>query len=307
MVISHMKETIMSILKKVPAHQASIKEINEILERDGCLVITGLLDPVRMLKLKKELELSFAEVGMCQGNFFGFATKRISSVLVKSEISREMVIDPIILQVMDHFLLKSSRNYQLNLTQAIQICSGEPAQMIHTDDLMFPVELPTLGDQKMINCMWAVDDFTSANGATNLVPGSHKWPRDRQPEPDEIVQGEMPAGSVLIYFGSLLHGGGANKTAKPRTGLVLSYCLGWLRQAENHYLALPIDLLKSFPERLQRLAGYFVHEPNLGALNGRDPIEILQDKSIFNQRFEEFIPAEFQGALGEHRRKAMGE
>lgn len=292
----------MPALKTIPASAANLQTINAILDEDGCIAITNVLDTKKAGQLKQELEAQFEKVPVCQGNFFGFATKRMSSVLAKSNAAQDLAIDPLVLKVMDCFLLKSCRQYQLNLSQAIQIFPGEPAQIIHTDDLMFPFELPIRGDQKMINCMWAVDDFTAANGATNLVPGSHKWPRDRQPEAHEIIQGEMPAGSVLIYFGSLLHGGGANKTNMPRTGLVLSYCLGWLRQAENHYIALPQELVRSFPERLQRLVGYFVHEPNLGALEGRDPIELLQGSGLAGRRFQEYIPAEFQEPLAEYRR-----
>ncbi|MGB9154792.1 MAG: phytanoyl-CoA dioxygenase family protein [Alphaproteobacteria bacterium] len=291
-------------LMQIPAANVNIKKINEILDNDGCVVITDVLDAGRVQKLKNELEASFEKVPVCQGNFFGFLTKRMSSVLAKSETSRNMAINPIVSEVMDHFLLQSCRQYQLNLTQAIQICPGEPAQIIHTDDMMFPFEPPTPSHQKMINCMWAVDDFTAANGATHLVPGSHKWPRDRQPEAHEVIQGEMPAGSLLIYFGSLLHGGGANKTAKPRIGLVLSYSLGWLRQAENHYLALSQDLVRSFPIKLQKLVGYFVHEPNLGVIEGRDPIEFLHNENLDNRRFTEFIPVEFHGLMEEHRRNA---
>jgi len=291
----------MPSLKSIPAEQINAQEAIDILERDGCLAITNVLNQSTLGDLKKQLDHHFEQIPMCHGNFFGFATKRMSTVLAKSEASRAMAVNPLVLNVMDHFLLKSCRNYQLNLTQAIRIYPGEPSQIIHTDDLMFPFDLNTVGDQKMINCMWAVDDFVKENGATSLVPGSHKWPRDKKPEPHEIIQAEMPAGSVLIYFGTLLHNGGANKSQNPRTGLVISYCLGWLRQAENHYLSLPIDLVKTFPERLQRLVGYFVHEPNLGAVDGRDPIELLASNLECNKRFEEFIPDEVQHLLKEHR------
>ena len=175
---------------------------------------------------------------------------------------------------------------------------------MHPDDPLFPFVHP--GYEAMINCMWAVDEFTAENGATNVVPGSHKWERvglipERVPLPDEITQGVMPAGSVLIYFGSLLHCGGANRTSKPRTGIVLSYCQGWLRQSENQYLAVPLQVAKTLPERLQRLLGYFVHEPNLGQIEGRDPIELLQGKNIVNAGFEEFLPAELQPLLDQHK------
>ena len=184
----------------------------------------------------------FDETPNCTGDFYGHATKRVSSLIAKSTLCQHMAIHPVILAAMDEFLLKGCGQYQLNLTQAIQIGPGEPQQIMHPDDPLFPYVHP--GYEAMINCMWAVDEFTAENGATNVVPGSHKWERvglipERVPLPDEITQGVMPAGSVLIYFGSLLHCGGANRTAKPRTGVVLSYCQGWLRQSENQYLAVP--------------------------------------------------------------------
>jgi ectoine hydroxylase-related dioxygenase (phytanoyl-CoA dioxygenase family) len=121
------------------------------------------------------------------------------------------------------------------------------------------------------------------------------------PEPDEILQAEMPAGSVLIYFGSLIHSGGANKTDKSRTGLVISYCLGWLKQAENQFLSTPIAIAKNLPERLQRLIGYFVHKPNLGCVEGQDPIKLLSDEDIISCGFEEFIPDSVKPIIAEYR------
>ena len=255
-------------------------------------------------RLKKELRPHFDETPHCTGDFYGHATKRVSSLIAKSSLCQHMAIDPVILAAMDEFLLRGCGQYQLNLTQAIQIGPGEPQQIMHPDDPLFPYVHP--GYEAMINCMWAVDEFTAENGATNVVPGSHKWERvglipERVPQPDEITQGIMPAGSVLIYFGSLLHCGGANRTAKPRTGVVLSYCQGWLRQSENQYLAVPLAIAKTLPERLQRLLGYFVHEPNLGQIEGRDPIELLQGKNIVNAGFEEFLPAELQPLLDQHK------
>ena len=146
-----------------------------------------------------------------------------------------------------------------------------------------------------------VDDFTAENGATHIVPGSHKWPLDRQAQPHEEVQGVMKARSVLIWLGSLQHGGGANRTNRPRTGVVHSYNLGWLRQAEPQYLAVPRQLAAQLPERLQKLLGYFVHEPNLGSVEGQDPIKLLQGGIKLNGAFEEFLPAEVKPLLAEYR------
>jgi len=273
--------------------------INEILERDGCIVIEDVLDTRQVADVAAELAPHFDEVPNCAGDFYGYVTKRLSGLIAKSRACQSMAIHPEILGVMDHFLLKGCRGYHLNLTQAIQIGPGEPAQVIHRDDLMFNFAHPEF--EAMINAMWAVDDFTAENGATHVVPGSHKWPLDRQAQPDEEAQGVMKRGSVLIYLGSLQHGGGANRTDRPRTGIVHSYSLGWLRQAEPQYFAVPREIARTLPERLQRLLGYFVHEPNLGSLEGQDPIRLLTGELATNGHFSEFLPEEVRPLLAEHR------
>lgn len=278
-----------------------LEHIFEILDRDGCIVIEGLLPENDFIRLRQEVMGALVGVPPCAGNFFGFSTKRMSGLIAKCPASHNIAIEPTICKVMDRYLLQSCRKYQLNLTQAIQIFPGEPAQILHTDDLMFPFEHP--GTEAMINCMWAVDDFTADNGATHLVPGSHKWDATRKKQPYESVQGVMRAGSVLIYFGSLIHGGGANRTNMPRTGLVMSYALGWLKQAENSFLAIPQKLASTLDPNLQRLLGYFVHEPNLGCVDGKDPILVLQNEEGGNQRFEEYLSPDAQRVLEEHRSK----
>ena len=282
-------------VKASAAHAA----INEILETDGCVVIEDVLDRRQVADLAAELAPHFDAAPNCAGDFYGYVTKRLSGLIAKSRTCQSMAIHPAIIAVMDHFLLKGCRGYHLNLTQAICIGPGEPQQVIHRDDLMFNFVHPEF--EAMINTMWAVDDFTAENGATHVVPGSHKWPLDRQALPHEEVQGVMKAGSVLVWLGSLQHGGGANRTDRPRTGVVHSYNLGWLRQAEPQFLAVPYEIARTLPERLQRLLGYFVHEPNLGSLEGQDPIGLLTGKLAIDGHFREFLPEEVRPLLAEHR------
>src|SRR5437868_11972521 len=242
----------MAQIETVPATE-SREVINGIIERDGVVVIDSVLSEAQIRILDSELKPHFDAVPNCAGDFYGYATKRVSGLAAKSAMCQSMIIHPAILAVMDHFLLKGCRGYHLNLTQAIQIGPGEPQQVIHRDDLMFNFAHPEF--EAMINTMWAVDDFTAENGATHVVPGSHKWAPDRLPEPHEEVQGVMKRGSVLVWLGSLLHGGGANRTDRPRTGVVHSYNLGWLRQADAQYLAVPRESARALPERLQRVPG----------------------------------------------------
>ena len=293
----------MAHVRKVKVNE-KITIINGILEEDGCIVIENILGEKELSALKSDRMPLLEKTQSCNGDFYGHATKRLSSLITKSSACQKAAIHPTVLGVRDEFLLRGCKEYQLNLTQVIQIGPGEPQQMMHPDDPMFP--FPQFGFEKMINCMYAVDEFTPENGATILVPGSHKWPRngllpDRKPQESEITQGVMSAGSVLIYFGSLLHCGGGNKTSNPRTGLVLSYSLGWLRQSENQYLAVPIEIAKTLPERLQRLIGYFVHQPNLGQIEGRDPIEFLQGKDLSQLLFTEYLPDEIKPYIEEHK------
>ena len=132
--------------------------------------------------------------------------------------------------------------------------------------------------------MIAMVDFERENGATRLVPGSHRWERDRTPNNADISCAEMPAGSAVVYLGSTLHGGGGNITNVPRRGVHLSYTLGWLRTEENNYLAVPPDVASALPRECQALLGYAVHDAidtgggYLGMFDLRDPLEMLDER-----------------------------
>ena len=160
----------------------------------------------------------------------------------------------------------------MNLTQAISIEPGDPAQFLHRDEELFPFPHAF---EVMSNAMWALDDFTVENGATRLVPGSHLWPRDREPVPGEALPAEAPAGSVVLWLGGVLHGGGANRSGRVRRGAVMSYRLAWLAPTEKLLLSTPPEVARTLPERLQRLIGYQLHRPNLGWVEGQDPIRWL--------------------------------
>ncbi|MBK9586560.1 MAG: phytanoyl-CoA dioxygenase family protein [Alphaproteobacteria bacterium] len=280
-------------------------KITEVLNKDGCVVLDNVLSTSELDHLQQDLERQFNAIPDCQGDFYGYSTKRLGTLFTRSEIFQKMAILPNILGVMDDFLLKGCSHYQINLTQAISIGPKEIKQIMHQDDPMFPFLHP--GQEAMINCMWAVDDFTEENGATVLVPGSHLWPRTQALNlsyenlpPHLLTQGVMSQGSVLIYLGSLYHCGGANRTTSRRTGAVISYSLGWLRQAENHYLAYTRDELLKMPEILQKLLGYFVHQPNLGSINGIDPYNYLI-KGEKEKVFMEFVPEIVKPLLKEYR------
>jgi ectoine hydroxylase-related dioxygenase (phytanoyl-CoA dioxygenase family) len=260
------------MLKTLPA-SAPYEEIAKVLDEDGCLVLKDAIDRHIVDRVIDDLTVIFNKAHFGEGLFVGYKTKRLGSILKKSGISFHMLMSKPVLAAMEHQLGPYCERFQVNLTQAIQIYPGERAQFLHRDDELFPCK--GFQGELMSNALWALEDFTRENGATQLVPGSHKWVRDREPQPHEIVQAEMKKGSVLIYRGSLIHGGGENISSAPRAGLVFSYNLGWLRQGENQYLAYPPQLAQYLPRAAQELIGYTVHRPNLGQYECCDPRELL--------------------------------
>ena len=278
-------------------HDAANAAVIEAIERDGAAILEHALAPEQTARLGLDASALLNDTPNSEGIFHGFQTKRVGAMIAKSPVCRDMALNPTVLAVMDRFLLPHCSAYQLNLSQLIAIGSGERRQITHPDDPMFPFVHGEF--QAMINVMWAVDDFTAENGATHVAPGSHKWARDRHPAEDEIIQAEMTKGSCLIYLGSTRHGGGANRTARARRGIVISYCLGWLRQSENQYLAIPKEIARTLPEPLQRLMGYFVHLPNLGMVDGEDPIHCLNGGAP-KTGFRDFMPDHIQKALEQY-------
>ena len=153
---------------------------------------------------------------------------------------------------------------------------GESAQPLHRDTNLWPFANPA--PPLTLATMWAVNDFTRANGGTLVVPGSHLWDDGRAPRPDEVEATEMPAGSVLIYTGNLIHGGGPNRTDGERYGVALHYVLGWLRQEETQLLTMTMDEARELPEQVQRLMGYSLGASSLGMVDHQDPYAVLTGK-----------------------------
>jgi ectoine hydroxylase-related dioxygenase (phytanoyl-CoA dioxygenase family) len=209
-------------------------------------------------------------------DFLGDRTKRLGGLLRRSEAAREMAVHPVVMALADAVLQPQCARYQLNFSGIMQLLPGAKAQELHRDADLYPFRHPC--PPMLMPTMWALTDFTADNGATALVPGSHRWAEERDPTADEIVSAVMPAGSLLVYLGGTIHGGGANVSPSfVRTGLAFQYSLGWLRQEENQYLTNPPEIACAYPERLQRLIGYDYGGPYLGFVDGDSPQRLLQE------------------------------
>jgi ectoine hydroxylase-related dioxygenase (phytanoyl-CoA dioxygenase family) len=174
-------------------------------------------------------------------------------------------------------LLSHAASFQLHLTQVIAIGPGEPAQMIHRDQWAFDF-FPFPRDYEVqCNTIWALTDFTQENGATRVIPGSNHFEDKMRFEEKDTIPAEMTRGSVLLYTGSIYHGGGANRSNQTRVGINITYNLSWLRQEENQYLSVPLEIAKTLPVDLLKLMGYRRGAYALGYVDDlRDPIEVVK-------------------------------
>lgn len=253
--------------------------IADALREDGCVIVTGLASSTTMDQIAEELEPFLTTASPGYSDFLGHTTRRIGALIARSSTARALIIEPTILDVLDLTLADHASTYQIDLTQLIDIGPGEGAQSIHRDRWSFDNFPFPVGFEVEIATMWAVTDFTEEVGATRLVIGSHMW-EENPPDVDPALShpAVMAKGSVLLYTGSVYHGGGANKTSVHRVGMNIGYSLGWLRQEENQYLACPKEIARELPEGLLRLMGYQRGAFALGYVdNMRHPLDWLYD------------------------------
>ncbi len=272
-----------------------IVAITAALLQDGGVIVEGMLNPVELRRLNAEVDpyVEAAEPGAAQINemldlFFGPRTRHVGSLTAKSPTFVEAVLlHPVMKAICDEILLPSCARYQLNIAAILDRGPGAEAQMLHRDEDVW-VHIPRPHPTLQIASVWALVDMRKDNGATAVIPGSHRETlRFRNVDDAEIAYAEMPAGSAVIYLGSTMHGGGANTTENEwRRAFHLSFCLGWLRTEENNYLGTPPSVAKTLSRPAQELIGYAVHDAiqdlggYLGNLDGRDPVEMLQDGSL---------------------------
>ena len=252
------------------------EKIHEAIDRDGCVVIDRLLDRMTIDEINRDIAPYLEAASKGKDEFEGFETKRVGSLVARSPKSREVLMNPIVLDAAA-YTLNHATTFQLHVTEVISIGPGSKAQIIHRDQWAFDKFPFPLGFEVTFATMWALTDFTEENGATRVIPGSHKMDDKMQFKEEDSEAAEMEAGSVLLYTGAAYHGCGSNTSQMTRTGLIFHYTLGWLRQEENQYLSVPANMLQTFPEDLLRMMGYQHGSYSLGFIDGgRDPIAAVR-------------------------------
>jgi len=251
----------------------AVEEHLRRIERDGFTIVEDAIEPDLLdalhddlLRLERELDVRPA-----RNDFEGRHTVRIYNLLVHGKLYERIPVHervlPIVEGVLDPGCLVSSLS-------SIAILPGETAQPIHADDQVMPLPKPHVAT--VCNSMWALTDFTEENGATRVVPGSHRaGDSPVYGRHYDSVPAEMKRGSVLVWHGSLWHGGGANRTDRRRVGVAMNYCAGWVRQQENQQLGIPREIARGFSPRLRELVGWGVYRMLIGHVDKRSPVELL--------------------------------
>ncbi len=242
---------------------SSTEDIIEVLEKDGAAIVDGFVSQEWLSEFNSAIQTSIDnykpfDYGEPEAEeFLGRQTVRLNGLIRKAPNYIDLITDDRLLMIMDHFLAPNCGQYRLNSSEIIEIHGGETAQELHWDDVIWPAHFWAPDLLLQFNVMIAATDFTESNGATLVVPGSHKWDHSkRQPKQKEITQAVMKAGSAVFIPGKTLHGGGNNTDGIKRRAIVASYVLGWLRTQENHFLHTSIDEAMEWPEKVRQLLGY---------------------------------------------------
>jgi hypothetical protein len=251
--------------------------IAEALARDACVVVDRVADAALLDRFRREMRPYMDATPPGPDAFSGRNTRRTGGLVARSPAAREMVSHPVVLGGVER-VLSHGKSFHLHLSQVISIGPGEPAQPIHRDQWAFDFFPFPKGYEVQCNTLWALTDFTAENGATRVIPGSHRFEDKLQLTEADTEPAEMEAGSVLFYTGAIYHGGGANRSDAVRTGINITYALGWLRQEENQYLSVPLEIARGLPDPLLRLIGYARGAYALGYVDDlRDPLTALRD------------------------------
>jgi ectoine hydroxylase-related dioxygenase (phytanoyl-CoA dioxygenase family) len=276
------------------------------LDEDGAIIVDGLLtqDVVDRVNAEVEEAVASADAAPTMFNpvleaFHGAQTRHVPGMPgVSPTFAVDVMCHPVYLGLAEALLGPSCASFQLNLGHLLQRGPGVDEQLLHRDELVWS-DVPRPAPELQLASVIAFVDFTKENGATRLIPGSHRWP-DRElspmeqvmagiqdpPTEEQIAYAEMPAGSAVIYTGGVIHGGGGNTTDIARRGAHLSYCLGWLRTEENNYLSTPPEVAAKLPRRAQEVLGYSVQDSidrggaYLGMVRMQDPVDLLANGEL---------------------------
>ncbi|MEM7250266.1 MAG: phytanoyl-CoA dioxygenase family protein [Pseudomonadota bacterium] len=253
------------------AERAAVAGELATLRRDGYVIMKDAIDAEQVATIKTDFDRRHAEAGYETSEFGGYSTQRIYNLVRDCRVLDPCFTHPKVLALLEAHL---DDQVQLSIASSVNLHPGETAQEFHRDDGYYPLPRPHM--PLSVNTMWAIDDFTAENGATLVMPGTHRIADDHPPRDGKVVRAEMSAGSVMMWDGSLFHAGGTNQTNRARLGVTVIYARAWLRQQENQFVAIPPSEAMALPRNLQKLIGYWVVNNLLGYVDNGSPADFAK-------------------------------
>ena len=273
----------MTEIKHLPG-SCSLHDIIQVIDDEGAAIVDDFVSQSWLDEFNAALEPHIEayaplDYGDDYANeFYGRHTVRMTGLINKSPNYIDLMTDERLLGVMDHFLGPNGGQYQLSSGEIIETRPGETAQDLHLDDILWPVNSWMPEKMLQFNSFVAATDFTETNGATHIVPYSHKWEPGRTAKPEEVARATMRARSIVLVPGKTLHAGGANTGQSARRAIVTSYALGWLKTYENHFLHYSVEEARQWPEKVRQLLGYDLYRHAEENLSG-GPLGFYEYKS----------------------------
>ena len=262
-------------------NSARVKKAVEDVERQGFAIIQDFLSKQDLDAICEQMTPIFEMTGTRNANdsrgrhrqgYYGVQAVHVHNLFAKTRAVDDIAIDPLLLLIIEGVLGPS---FQMSVATAMCPDPGVDPQGFHQEDGHYP--LPRPRPPFIANTLVALDDFSESNGATRLVPESHRWTHPVNQE-EGFIFAEMPAGSLLVFDGALWHAGGGNSTKdQRRRSINFNFNLSWLRQQENQYVGIPRDVWLSLPEKLQRLLGFQKVNFLYGSVDYTDPLVYFKE------------------------------
>ncbi|MBC93446.1 MAG: hypothetical protein CMM38_07365 [Rhodospirillaceae bacterium] len=264
-----MKEAKTKLLSSKLDRKNKSKQISNLNE-NGYVILERVINLDKVHSIFNECCNLLYEVSNGSSSFSGFNTQRLFNLVARTRVLDDLLLFPDLIAIVEGYL---DDQIQLSVASLINVKPGETSQPLHRDDSLYPLIRPRI--PLTVNAMWSITKFTKENGATHLLPSSHKLQEESVPNKPITVTAEMPAGSVMLYDGSLFHAAGSNLSDNDRLGLSVVYSRAWLRQQENQFLGVPPKIARTLPRQMQKLVGYWVVNNFLGYLNNESPSRLL--------------------------------
>lgn len=239
------------------------------IHEQGFRVVEDFLDPSLMQTIAEAFNTEVMITEMRAIGTSSGRTWRAHNLLAKTRAADPVFLDRRLRAIVDGVIGQYS---QINIATLFNTLPGETRQSLHQDDGLWPIPRPH--PSFLCNVIIAFDEFTRANGATHIVPFSHRWTKPVD-QSVESIQVELAPGSALFWEGSLWHGGGANTTtATERMGFFISHLVSYMRPSDLQLVSVPREVVREMPKKLQRLLGYYRFG---NGVDGRDPRDTLYD------------------------------